>query len=156
MLRFRVETPRIGSTNFELVSFRLAFPFLYFSSPSSSNGWTSGSGPTRLHLRLWFRQLGGRIVGRIVVGKQWLGLVVVEKIGYSAFRIFIGKIAFVRSDEQIGFGSWDSKAFGCMKVEWRSPDCWSDLKTSLEFGCLGRLAYWKSNLGCDSFCWREK
>ncbi|GKA60908.1 hypothetical protein Tco_0760315 [Tanacetum coccineum] len=42
---------------------------------------TSGSGLARLH----FRQLGGRIVGRIVVGKRCLGLVVVvvEKIGFA-------------------------------------------------------------------------
>ncbi|GJS79784.1 hypothetical protein Tco_0729665 [Tanacetum coccineum] len=47
----------------------------------SGSSSTSGSGPTPLRLR--FRQLGGRIVGRIVVGKRWLGLVVVvvEKIG---------------------------------------------------------------------------
>ncbi|GKG35367.1 hypothetical protein Tco_0440521, partial [Tanacetum coccineum] len=42
------------------------------------------SGPPRLRL------VGGRIVDRIVVGKQWLGLVVVEKIGYIAFAFFIG------------------------------------------------------------------
>ncbi|GKC08991.1 radical SAM superfamily protein [Tanacetum coccineum] len=27
----------------------------------------------------------------------------------------------------MGFGSWDSKAFGCMEVEWRSPDSYIHL-----------------------------
>nr|GFC06780.1 hypothetical protein [Tanacetum cinerariifolium] len=41
---------------------------------SSSTSW-SGSAPLRSRLR--FHRLSGRIVGRIVVGKLWLGLVVV-------------------------------------------------------------------------------
>ncbi|GJR84388.1 zinc finger, CCHC-type containing protein [Tanacetum coccineum] len=71
-------TPRLGSTNVELGSVGLTV--LWFSSTFSFNGLllffsTSGSGPPRLLLLL--RREGGRIVGRIMVGKQWLGLVVV-------------------------------------------------------------------------------
>ncbi|GJW88509.1 hypothetical protein Tco_0163849 [Tanacetum coccineum] len=99
--------------NVELVSVRLAV--LCFSSPFASNGLllffsTSGSGLPPLRLR----RVGGRIVGRIVVEKQWLGLVVVivvEKIGYIAIAFSIGLIAFVHPDWQNGLGSWDSKAF---------------------------------------------
>ncbi|GKD09753.1 hypothetical protein Tco_1189438, partial [Tanacetum coccineum] len=66
-----------------------------FSSTSTSNvghdssSSTLGSDSARLRFCLRFRPLGGRIVGRIVVGKRWLGLVVgVEKIGENAFVAF--------------------------------------------------------------------
>ncbi|GKF66260.1 hypothetical protein Tco_0192777, partial [Tanacetum coccineum] len=57
----------------------------------------SGSRPPRRHLRL----IGGRIVGRIVVGKQLLGLVaIVEKIGYMTFVVAfsIDSITLVHRD----------------------------------------------------------
>ncbi|GJZ36715.1 hypothetical protein Tco_0582906 [Tanacetum coccineum] len=86
-------TPRLGSTNVKLGSVRLAV--LCFSSHFASNGFllffsTSGLKPPRLLLRL--RRVGGRIVGQIVVGNQWLCLVVVvvEKTGYIAFAFSIG------------------------------------------------------------------
>ncbi|GKD50144.1 hypothetical protein Tco_1279120 [Tanacetum coccineum] len=80
-------TPLLGSTLFELVSWlRLVFLFLWISSTSTSHvglcssSSTSGSDSACLQ----FCRLNGRIVGRIVVGKRWLGLVVVvvvEEIG---------------------------------------------------------------------------
>ncbi|GJR52801.1 ATP-citrate synthase alpha chain protein 1-like protein [Tanacetum coccineum] len=74
--------------------------FQWCNARCKANMSWSGSGPARL---LLLRLVVDVIVGRTIVGKQWFGLVVVEKFGYIAFvvAISIGQITFVRAAESV-------------------------------------------------------